>query len=289
MNLDVIIVNYNSGALLRKCLDSIFAGNDRIALRIMTIDNASHDQSLKDAIASYPGLTIIRNRRNLGFARAVNQGIRNTGSDFILLVNPDAEIASGGIKAMLDFMSTHTDCGVLGGLVYYPNGKRQETARRFPTLATVVLGRRTSMLYRLFPGNPFSRRYLLLDADFSRARQVDFVAGTFMMLRREALNEVGLFDEDYFLYVEDADLCYRMKRHGWKVWFTPDARCTHLYGENIREDNIRPAVYHAQSMYRFLAKHLRPPPVLTLFIRTAVHLKNVETIAWGFFKRSFVR
>ncbi len=289
MNLDVIIVNYNSRSLLKKCLDSVFAGNHRIALHVVTIDNASRDQSLQDAVASYPGLRVVRNNRNLGFARAVNQGIRSTGSDFILLVNPDAEIASGAIKALLDFMSTHADCGVLGGLVSYPNRKRQETVRRFPTLATVVLGRRTSMLYRLFPANPFSRRYLLLDADLSRVREVDFVTGTFMMLRREALSEVGLFDEDYFLYVEDADLCYRMKRHGWKVWFTPDARCTHLYGENIRQDNIRPAVYHAQSMYRFFAKHLRPPPVLTFCIRTAVHLKNVETIAWGFFKRSFIR
>jgi GT2 family glycosyltransferase len=109
------------------------------------------------------------------------------------------------------------------------------------------------------------------------------------MLRREALNEVGLFDEDYFLYVEDADLCYRMKRHGWKVYLTPDARCTHLSGERIREDNIRPQIYHVKGMYRFLTKYGFYRGLAKAFLTIGSQMKIAQIISWGFAGRDLFR
>ncbi len=289
MNLDIIIVNYNSGPYLKKCLDSISPAFNGDLGRVLIIDNASSDGSIINLQSVYPHIQIIRNQQNLGFARAVNQGIRITTSPYLLLINPDAELQSASIDKMLQFMETKPDCGVLGGLVLYPDGRRQETVRSFPTFWTVLLGRRSSLTYKIFPHNPFSKRYLLTTHDFTKTQEVDFVAGTFMMLRRKALEEIGLFDEDYFCYVEDVDICWRMKEKNWKVYFYPEARCVHLYGENIRKDNIHPEIYHARGMYHFFNKYYQPNFLYKSFLTTCLYLKICQIIAWGFLKLSFAR
>ena len=289
MKLGVIFVNYNSGQYLKRCLDSLFFvlnGND---CDILIIDNASKDASVEYIRTHYPNLTVIKNKNNLGFASAVNMGIKTIKRDYILLLNPDSEILPQSIDKMVGFMERTPDCGVLGGWVIYPDGRRQESCRRFPTFWRIVFGRRSSVFYRLFPNNRFSREYLLTDEDLTKTKEVDFVAGSFMMLRKKALDEVGLFDEDFFLYVEDADLCLRMKKHGWKVFFYPEARCLHYHGETIRQDNIRPEIYHAKSMYNFFKKHYHLNWLALLFLKTGVYLKAIQILSFGFAKRAFIR
>jgi GT2 family glycosyltransferase len=289
MKLGVIFVNYNSGHYLKRCLDSLFSALDGNDYEILIIDNASKDASLEYVQSRYPNLTVIKNKNNLGFASAVNMGIKTIKCDYILLINPDSVILDHSISKMVDFMGKTSDCGVLGGWVTYPDGRRQESCRRFPTFWRVVLGRRSSVLYRLFPNNPFSRDYLMTSENLSKTQEVDFVAGSFMMLRKKALDEVGLFDEDFFLYVEDADLCFRMKQHGWKVFFYPEARCLHYYGENIRQDNIRPEIYHAKSMYKFYKKHYHLNWIALLLLKTGLWLKAAQILSWGFLKRTYIR
>lgn len=289
MNSDIILVNYNSGQYLKKCLDSIHPELNGRRCSILIIDNSSKDHSVEYASRSYPRVRTIINKQNLGFARAVNIGIRMTSSDYILLLNPDAELLPNSFGRMIRFMEEHPDCGVLGGLVLYPDGRKQESCRRFPTPWTIVLGRRTSFLHRLFPNNPFSREYLLKEADLSKTLEVDFVAGTFMMLRRKALETTGLFDEDFFLYVEDVDLCMRMRNHGWKVCFYPETICRHHYGETIRKDNIHPEIYHARSMLKFFKKHYHLSWFERLLLQIGLHFKTMQIISWSFFRMAIAR
>ena len=253
------------------------------------IDNASNDASLAYVKAHYPELPIIKNKSNIGFAKAVNIGINLTKSDYILLLNPDTELLSDRVDGMIAFMDANPYCGAMGGRVLYPDGRRQESYRNFPTLWTIALGRRSSLFYRLFPQNPFAKKYLLPGEDFSHPAEVDFVAGTFMMLRRKAINEIGLFDENFFLYVEDVDLCWRLKKQGWKVCFYPMTSCRHHYGEKIRNDNIHPEIHHARSMFKFFKKNYQPNWFTLLILKLGLYFKIMQILSWGFAKKTLAR
>ncbi len=287
MKLDIVIVNYNSGRYLKYCLDALHKTNGILHNSgVIVYDNGSTDASLKIAQAAFPRVRYIGNHVNLGFARAVNRVIEQSSGEYILLVNPDTIVFPESIRLMLDFMTKNEQCGVLGGELLSPSGYRQPTCRRFPNYVNVLFGRR-SLMRRLFPGNPFSRRYLYAEMDPTKPHLVDFVEGSLMMIRRRALEDVGNFDEQLFLYVEDADICYRMKQHGWETWWLPQTYAIHYRGETFRADNIHPAMYHSRGLYTFFRKHYKPSFLTRLALRFFLTLRLVYVIATGSLREVF--
>lgn len=287
MHIDIIIVNHNSGLHLLNCLRSLHASNGSMnGCKITVYDNGSSDESLQRAQDSYPRLSFIGNHENIGFAAAVNRAARSLQGEYMLLLNPDVVVFPKAVDSMLDFMEHHPKCGILGGEILSPLGYRQHTCRRFPDYFNVPFGRR-SLTRRLFANNAFSKRYLYLDLDHRHPQKVDFVEGSLMMIRRKAAEEVGFFDEGFFLYLEDADICYRLKERGWETWWLPESYAIHYRGENFRSDNIRPAMHHSRGFYRFFNKHYRPSKPLKILLKTFLYFRLVYVISTEFVKKVF--
>ena len=248
-DLALVVVNHNTGEYLTRCLRSAFEFAGDARLEAVVVDNASRDGSAERAGAAYPDVRLIENDRNRGFARAANQGIRATSAPFILLLNPDAEILAGTLGGFLKLARDRPRAGVIGPMVKDPDGSIYPSARRVPSLGT-ALGH---AFVGPFMDNRFSRRYTMAGWDRRTERAVEWVSGSCCLLRREALDEVGMFDEGYFLYVEDVDLCTRMRAAGWEVRFSPELEVLHVGGISTRGKKWL-TVEHSRSIYRYFVK-----------------------------------
>jgi N-acetylglucosaminyl-diphospho-decaprenol L-rhamnosyltransferase len=248
-DLALVVVNHNTGEYLTRCLRSAFEFAGDARLEAVVVDNASRDGSAERAGAAYPDVRLIENDRNRGFARAANQGIRATSAPFILLLNPDAEILAGMLGGFLKLARDRPRAGVIGPMVKDPDGSIYPSARRVPSLGT-ALGH---AFVGPFMDNRFSRRYTMAGWDRRTERAVEWVSGSCCLLRREALDEVGMFDEGYFLYVEDVDLCTRMRAAGWEVRFSPELEVLHVGGISTRGKKWL-TVEHSRSIYRYFVK-----------------------------------
>lgn len=271
-DLAVVVVNHNAGEFLRRCMQSLGAASGEARLEIVIVDNASADGSPEAAIAKRPDTSLIRNRANRGFAAAANQGIAATSSPLILLLNPDAEIVGGTLASFVKVAREHPRAGAIGALVRNPNGSIQPSARRVPRLGE-ALGH--AFLGPVLPSNPFTRSYTMAGWDRSSEREVEWVSGSAMLLRREAIDEVGDFDEGYFMYVEDVDLCTRLRLRGWQVIFSPELEVVHEIGVSTRGQRGRMAFAHSDSIYRYFSKFRARGPAVLLkpFVRLALWLR----------------
>jgi N-acetylglucosaminyl-diphospho-decaprenol L-rhamnosyltransferase len=271
-DLAVVVVNHNAGPYLRRCMESLHASAGDARVEVVVVDNASHDGSPEAAIRERPDMNLIRNRTNRGFAAAANQGIAASSAPFVLLLNPDAEIVGGTLAALVKVARERPGAGAVGALVRNPNGSIQPSARRVPRLGE-ALGH--AFLGPLIPSNPFTRSYTMAGWDRSSEREVEWVSGSAMLLRREAIEQVGAFDEGYFMYVEDVDLCTRLRRHGWKVVFSPELQVVHQIGVSTRGQRGRMAFAHSESIYRYFAKFRAggASAMLKPFVRVALLLR----------------
>jgi GT2 family glycosyltransferase len=223
----VIVVNWNTLADTRNCLDHIFAEPKPICeVAVWVIDNASSGDDADRIAQEYPQVHLIRNADNRGFSKANNQGINaavGAGFRYVYLLNSDAFIHE---PVMLDsivaFGETHPGIGIFGTKVLNPDGSLQYSCRRFPTLGAGFF--RNTLLGRLFPRNKYAREYLMNDVDHSLERKVDWVSGCSMVLRTSLVKKIGAFDERFFMYCEDVDLCRRATDDGWNIWFFPEQR-----------------------------------------------------------------
>jgi N-acetylglucosaminyl-diphospho-decaprenol L-rhamnosyltransferase len=250
-DLAVVIVNHNAGEYLGRCLDSVLAAAGGISLDVVVVDNASRDGSA-GAVGSRPGTRLIENRANLGFAAGANLGIRATDAPFVLLINPDAEILSGTLSSVVKVARDRPDAGAIGALVRNPDRTVQPSARRVPRTFEALMH---AFLGPIAPGNRWTRAYTMADWDRASEREVEWISGSAMLLRREALHDVGVFDEAYFMYVEDVDLCTRLRRAGWKVRFSPELEVVHEIGVSAQGQSRRMAREHSRSIYRYFVKH----------------------------------
>jgi N-acetylglucosaminyl-diphospho-decaprenol L-rhamnosyltransferase len=249
-DLAVVIVNYNAGHFLERAIRSAFESSGEAALEVVLVDNASADGSAHEATVAHPAARLIQNHDNVGFARAVNQGLRATAAPFVLLLNPDAEILSGTLAGLLKVAADHPRAGAIGPVIRDPDGAIYPSARKVPTLGE-ALGH--SFLGQFKPNNRYSRAYTLGDWDHRSERLVEWVSGSCMLLRREALDQVGLMDEAYFFAVEDVDLCTRLRRAGWEILFTPQLEVLHQVGiSRGRSKHITRE--HSKSIYHYFAK-----------------------------------
>lgn len=270
-----MVVNFNSGDYLERCLASLREAAGEVRLDLVVVDNASADGSAGRAAARFPEVRLVRNEANRGFAAAANQGVRATDAPFVLLLNPDAEVTGGRLDALLKVARERPRAGVVGLLVRNPDGTIQPSARKVPGL---LEGLGHAFLGRLFPDNPFTRSYTMAGWDRASEREVEWISGSAMLLRRDAFEEVGGFDEGYFMYVEDVDLCTRLRQAGWSVVFSPEVEVVHEVGVSARHMPRRMAREHSRSIYRYFDRHvargpvglLRPLVRLALWLRTLV-------------------
>lgn len=269
MNVSVVVVNYNGGEDVLRCLRSA-AGP---GVELVVVDNASADGS-PDAIArEFPDAILVRNPRNVGFGAAANQGVRATDAPWMVLVNPDAVVRPGAIDRLVATLRERPRAGAAGPLVRNPDGTVQPSKRAFPTLWQAALHGIAGLVW---PNNPGTRAYTLADAPMDAPRTVGWVAGNAMALRREAFDAIGGFDEAFFFFVEDVDLCRRMWDSGWEVWFEPGAEFVHRWGGSWTRRPLKFLWLHHRNLYRYATKHRRGAWVLAYpFIAAGLGLRFV--------------
>ncbi len=248
VDLSIIIVNWNTKEYLVRCLRSIFETGKRDFWEVLVVDNGSLDGSADEVKRVFPGVRVIENRENLGFARATNQGLKEGTGRYGLLLNPDTQVREGSIETLLSFMETHPEAGIAGVQLLNADGSRQNAIANYPTLATELLNK--SLLRWLFP-----ERFPGKESVRSEPVEVESVIGACMIARKKAVEEVGFLDENYFLFLEETDWCYRMRRAGWKVYHVPAAEITHFQGKSAEADIEKAKIEYYRSRYQFFRKH----------------------------------
>jgi N-acetylglucosaminyl-diphospho-decaprenol L-rhamnosyltransferase len=249
--LAVVAVNYNAGEYLSRCIGSVLGAAAGIDLLVVVVDNASGDGSARAAKAAYPEILLLENPDNRGLSAAWNQGIRATSAPFVLVLNPDAEIWSGPLAGLVKVAQDRPTVGAVGPVIRNADGTMYESGRAFPGIGR-ALGH--AFIGPFAPANPFTRAYRQSGWDRTAEREVDWVSGACILLRRRALEEVGLFDEGFFLYGEELDMCTRLRRAGWTVLFSPEVEVLHE-GAVSTGRSRRMHRMHSRSIYRYFAKH----------------------------------
>ncbi len=286
-DISILIVSYNVAPFIARCLDSLASASGHCDYEVVVVDNGSADASLDAIQNAAPRATVIDLGRNTGFAHGVNQAMLRARGRHLLLLNPDTVAEPGSIYALVRYLDEHSEVGVAAPLLLNPDGSDQGTARRFPTPAAGLLGRR-SLLTRIFPNNRWSRQYLLgREQPHDRPFQCDWVSGACLAIRRSVVDEIGGLDEGFFMHWEDADWCRRVKEHGLLVTTVPDAVVYHDEGGSRKGWPARQVVHFHRSAYHYYTKHhmrgaksvLRPVAALALTSRAAA------IIAGGVFRR----
>ena len=225
VDVSIIVVNWNTLALLRDCLRSIEEQTTGLLYEVIVVDNGSVDGSPEMVESEFPRVCLIRNQENWGFAAANNQGIQIARGEFVLLLNSDTRVLDHALVRAVAFARAHADTAVVGCRTLLPDGSIQHNCYLFPSLLNLALS--LSRLSAAFPRNRFFGRARLTWWDYDTPREVDVVAGCFMLVRRAALDQVGEMSERFYMYSEDTEWCWRFHRHGWKVRYTPDAVIIH--------------------------------------------------------------
>jgi hypothetical protein len=252
-DLSIVIVNWNTREHLSRCLQQIYETVAGIAFEVIVVDNASRDGSPAMVKNRFPQVKLLENEENVGFARANNQAIRESAGRYVLLLNPDAFVIEGTIDRMVEFMDAHTDVGMAGCQLLGEEGTVQPSCTGFPTLATEFF--LFTHLDRLLKRSPTFARYRMTYWDCGDVRAVDVIQGAFMLVRQEALDEVGLLDEGFFMYSEEMDWCYRFKEKGWPVYYVPYVQAVHIGGQSTQQVRADMILELYRSRVMFFRKH----------------------------------
>jgi GT2 family glycosyltransferase len=279
MTLSIVIVNYNTGKLLKSCLESVYAGANGTPLDVWVVDNSSRDDSVPMIKSHFPQVNVIESPCNVGFSKANNLVISRSRCDYILLLNPDTLVIGDAIDRMVKFMEEHPRVGIAGCKVLNRDGTLQLACRRSIPTPRVAFFRMTG-LSRLFPNNRLMAEYNLTFKSPDQTHEVDAVSGAFLMIRRKAVEEIGPLDERFFMYGEELDWCLRAKRAGWAVMYHPDAQIIHYKGESTKYNSRKATMEFYRAMYLFHKKHFAQnySPVVNFVIYAGIFLKAL--CAW---------
>ena len=246
VGLSIVIVSWNVQEYLRQCLNSLRADVDQnLKYEIIVVDNNSTDNTIDMLACDFPEVKLIRNEDNLGFAKANNQGIQISRGQFVLLLNPDTKVKKGCIGTLISFLQSHDKVGLVGPKLLNLDGTLQASGLNFPSLANSLLG-----YFRL--------KREVTGAYFVHADQpvmVNALVGACLLVKREVIDQVGGLDGDYFMYVEEADWCYRIQNRGWHVYYVPEAQVYHRKGGSARHVPLETYVQLRESRILFLLKH----------------------------------
>jgi N-acetylglucosaminyl-diphospho-decaprenol L-rhamnosyltransferase len=248
-----VVVNYEAGPLLSDCVQSVLADSSAGEVELVVVDNGSADGSVEVLLHAVPDARVITSPGNVGYARAANLGIAATRAPVVAVLNPDLTMEPGTAKAMLARFDEEPALGACGPRIRNVDGSDYPSARRSPGVALAVAHGLLGLWWR---ANPFTARYRELDADPSQPRSVDWVSGAAVWLRRDALDAVGGWDERYFMYMEDLDLCWRLRRGGFDVAYEPAGAVVHVQGASTSRTPYRMLAQHHRSAWRFARRRL---------------------------------
>ena len=277
-SLSIIIVTFNSRSDLNRCLSSFTRGTE---CEIIVVDNHSTDGTVDFLREAFPRVTIIANDENKGFAAANNQGLREASGTIVLFLNPDTVVRNDAFRIMMEFLAAHPEVWTVGPRMLNADGTEQRTGVRFPNTWNIFC---ESLFFdRLFPTSRLFGRHKELYVDSSLPREVDYLQGSCLMVRGEAIESIGLLDEKFFMYFEETDWCYRVKHHGGKVYRVPAAEVVHLGGGEFGHYDVnRLQYYHASLMY-FYRKHYTSPELIIL--RAILLARSVlRLFAWSVYR-----
>ena len=274
MRLSVVFLNYNTRDLTRQALSSVLAAAEGLEAEIFVVDNASVDGSADMVAEEFPHVKLIRNAANVGFAAGNNVALRQVTGEYALLINTDTIVRRDALRTMVEFLDEHPEAGACGCKILDPDGTLQLDSRRgFPTPLAAFC--KMSGLSRFFPKHPLIAHYHLTYLDPEQTAEVEVLSGSCMMVRKAAMDQVGLLDEDYFMYGEDIDWCYRFHQAGWKIYYVPKTSIIHFRGESGRGTPLRILYRKSRAMSIFVNKHMarryRFFPLWLLQVGIALH------------------
>jgi len=284
MKLSVIIVNYNVKHFLEQCLISVRHGMRQMEGEIIVVDNNSVDGSLEMLRSKFPEIKVISNDKNLGFAKANNQAIHIAQGEFILLLNPDTVVEADTFEKSIRFMKNHPDAGALGVKMLDGSGKfLPESKRGLPTPFASFY--KMVGLTSLFPHSKRFSGYYMGYLDENLTNEVDVLAGAFMLIRKKVLDKTGLLDESFFMYGEDIDLSYRIKKAGYKNYYFPETRIIHYKGESTKKSSINYVLMFYKAMLIFVKKHYtgKKAGLIALFIHISIYFRALIALLTRFF------
>ncbi len=253
LDLSIIIVSWNSLAYLERCLESLVDSKIGVAHEVIVVDNASYDRTVAFVQGYYPGIRVIANPENRGFAAANNQALAVARARYVLLLNPDTVVHKGAIDALVAFMDAHPEAAAAGPALRNEDGTPQHTGVRFPNNLNIFF--EALFLDRLFPRSKLFGRHKELYANTTVPRRVDYVQGACMIVRAEVVQRIGGLDEQFFLYFEEVDWCKRMQQAGFAVYSCPSAAVTHLANIELGHYDERRVVHYHRSLILFYRKH----------------------------------
>lgn len=256
MDLSIIVVNWNVKELLQACLQSLLeAGRARptLTIEIIVVDSASSDGSPQMVRDRFPQVRLIASPENLGYAKGNNVGIEVAQGRYLFLLNPDTVVQPDALGRMIEYMDAHPSVGVLGPQLLWPDGSVQSSRRCFPTLGSLFW--ESTLLGQWFPENAFIRRYHLADHPASQPQKVDWVVGAAILIRREAWQQVGPIDPDFFMYFEETDWCRRSAEAGWETHYLPAGQITHYEGKSSEQVVAARTLRFQRSKLRYTRKY----------------------------------
>lgn len=248
MDLSIVVVNWNTRNFLERCLASVYETVEKLVFQLFVVDNASSDSSASMVRERFPQVQLVELPTNVGFAAANNIALRAAEGRYVLLLNPDTVVCPGALRVLVEFADTHPQAGAVGPLLLNPDGGIQLSCSRRPTLFREAW--RLFHLERVYPLAGYPKQIW----QAGQPCRVDVVSGACLLLRRAALQQVGGFDEDYFVYTEETDLCCCLKPHGWEIYWVPEARVIHYGGQSTQQVHREMFLQLYKSKVRFFRK-----------------------------------
>jgi GT2 family glycosyltransferase len=252
VDISIIIVSYNCKDDLKICLDSIFVETRESSFEIFVVDNNSNDGTREFLDEHYQGVQKIYNAKNMGFAAANNQAMRLANGKYILLLNPDTKILDGAIDKTVRFMNERFDVGIAGCKMYFPDGRLQPSVFPFPSVLNSLI--HELLVFPIIARLKIFRRIRKTNFDYTYAKQVDWVHGAFVLIRREVIEKIGLLDEQFYMYSEETDYCYRARKAGFQIWYTHAGKIIHHWS-GVATLSLKSIVWTQRSQMLFYHKH----------------------------------
>lgn len=252
MDLSIVIVSWNVRGLLRACLGSVERAREYLDLEVIVVDGGSVDGSVGMVREGFDWVVVVARPDNVGFPKGNNIGIAQASGRYVLLLNPDTEVVGDALAKMVAYMDANPEVGALGGQLLYPDGVVQSSRRRFPTLAT---GYFESTWLEPFAPRGLLERYYVQDRPDDVISEVDWVVGACLLVRREAIEQVGVMDAAYFMYSEELDWCRRIKGAGWRVVYFPEAQIIHHEGKSSEQVVTSRHIYFQRAKLRYFRKY----------------------------------
>lgn len=274
LDLSIIIVNYNTRELLKNCIESINRCTNEIKYEIIVVDNKSGDGSAEMLEKNFPETILIKNRENKGYATANNQGIDIAKGRYLLILNSDMLFFEDALSKTVNFADDHPEAGIIGCRMLNGDKSLQESTFMFPSILNLLLS--ITYLSNLFPGNRFFGRERMGWWDWNEVKEVEVITGCFMLVRKNAMDEVGKMDDQFFMYFEETDWCYRFKKAGWEVMFTPVGEVIHYGGGSSKKMPDKLLLQLYSSMLLYFKKHYGfVVYILTCFLLSVFFLSRI--------------